>query len=1168
MAHLANRISGDNTTFTTGVGDWAVVNGTARRELNLSVYSNFGLAGDDSVTGVKENAAKVTASGAGVVTFELGDINLSPDVSPPLEQPPLVMLTGRVAGSAATNSFARPDITYYNTLGVEIGQTNGVVVDTSTFSNSEFAWALIMPNGLAPSGAVKAKVTLTFAADVGMTAVPTAGDYWLVASPALVVFSRFDWFTYRAYQQLPGFVKESDDPQRLLYRFMQGLFSEASEIREIAKSLRYDRAVDGVEHKPALVDPDNMPVTYFKWLASILGVRLGASDEADGSTWDLLYTLADTSAGRPHNSADGTSNDGDITWAEWNREFGSVLSSGSAAFTTANETWTTSTAHGLSVSDGVRFTNKNGSANPTEYSLSTEYYVVEVPTSTTFKLSATVSGSVISTSSGDSTADWDYDAESNSFIWSNIANAGAGSYDGEKVARAMLKSAASGVNAGKLAAMDSFYREFVVPSYQFLLRPREYSSPKYTRLIGDSRDITDGGLAISSFFDLISPAGSATTLSISVTPVKNAAAFAFLSDYGLQGVGVFGPQGFFNEGMGRVIVSSLMNDQSGSPVPVYGGIIGPAPFGSGNALLSGYRVSMAPPTSADFDLGSTSHLDFDIIVGISAVRLPTAGSRTVASGDQWAVRLTSDSRVAFVWDGSTYTTAADSFSGNASYDGTDTWTSASHGLSLGDVVTFTSRDAAPAVFTTLTPYYVIAADTNTFQLSATPGGEAVPGTGASGSDWAYTASSPDATYSFEAASDDQVQYVRISKVGTSVTVYAQDSLYGDWDNFRLGAPLTLASSTGTPVSGAASVTLLSDADPTALSSNASYVSSTQTWTTGAAHSLSVGDILVFYNDNSSTGPTEYSINTTYYVIATPTTTTFQLSETAGGSAVTTTADSSANWDYDVSSSASLSCALHRFLLFTTASGNAWTPEASNYYDYEGSSNLRLDTSLEQLTDDDYYSTSFTLDPVTNPVSYTVTDLGGANLNDAGGANDLTVANDGSYDYVTISTQELSIYDYEPIFPYDEFSYTVVVADPAGGATSTGLVNQSSPDISTVFNLQVDSGDDIEATFSDGTTTLAPTVIDTSGWGAGEWHTITVTYSPNSGLKVYEDGVEASSASGDLVLANSPGLNRLANIQVGDAASTGSAKCRFVGFHRLELSSEQALALAGELGTVV
>lgn len=59
-----------------------------------------------------------------------------------------------------------------------------------------------------------------------------------------------------------------------------------------------------------------------------------------------------------------------------------------------------------------------------------------------------------------------------------------------------------------------------------------------------------------------------------------------------------------------------------------------------------------------------------------------------------------------------------------------TWTSASHGFSNGQGVTFTTSGALPSGLATGTRYYVISATTNTFQVSATVGGAAL-GNGAS-----------------------------------------------------------------------------------------------------------------------------------------------------------------------------------------------------------------------------------------------------------------------------------------------------------------------------------------------------------------------------------------------------------------------------------------------------
>ena len=57
--------------------------------------------------------------------------------------------------------------------------------------------------------------------------------------------------------------------------------------------------------------------------------------------------------------------------------------------------------------------------------------------------------------------------------------------------------------------------------------------------------------------------------------------------------------------------------------------------------------------------------------------------------------------------------------------GTDTFTSAGHGLSDNDIVVLTTTGTLPTGLATLTRYYVISSTTNTFQLSATHGGSAV-----------------------------------------------------------------------------------------------------------------------------------------------------------------------------------------------------------------------------------------------------------------------------------------------------------------------------------------------------------------------------------------------------------------------------------------------------------
>ena len=70
---------------------------------------------------------------------------------------------------------------------------------------------------------------------------------------------------------------------------------------------------------------------------------------------------------------------------------------------TAEDLWTTSAAHGLSVGDKIQFVRSGGGA--TGYSIDTDYYVVAVPSSTTVQLSTSTGGSVLEGSS-DSSGFW------------------------------------------------------------------------------------------------------------------------------------------------------------------------------------------------------------------------------------------------------------------------------------------------------------------------------------------------------------------------------------------------------------------------------------------------------------------------------------------------------------------------------------------------------------------------------------------------------------------------------------------------------------------------------------------------------------------------------------------------------------------------------------------
>jgi len=65
------------------------------------------------------------------------------------------------------------------------------------------------------------------------------------------------------------------------------------------------------------------------------------------------------------------------------------------------------------------------------------------------------------------------------------------------------------------------------------------------------------------------------------------------------------------------------------------------------------------------------------------------------------------------------------------------------------------------------------------------------------------------------------------------------------------------------------------------------------WTSSTAHGLVVDDALNFTTDGG--GAPEYAVDTRYWVVAVPSTTTLQLSATKGGAVLAGTADSSGNW---------------------------------------------------------------------------------------------------------------------------------------------------------------------------------------------------------------------------------------------------------------------------------
>ena len=191
---------------------------------------------------------------------------------------------------ATRNAYVQASVEYFDGAGGSLGTETATAVEVTLENAGERFWANVRFSSTAPDLAETAALTFSFASggsSYGTT--PTSGDVWLIAAPSLISVDGFDIFTANAYSELPDFVRKADaDTNGHLLRFMQSLFTSTSAIQQLASALRFDRAIDGEEHLPSLVDPDNMPVAYFAWLASVLGVQLGASASAAGSNWSTL----------------------------------------------------------------------------------------------------------------------------------------------------------------------------------------------------------------------------------------------------------------------------------------------------------------------------------------------------------------------------------------------------------------------------------------------------------------------------------------------------------------------------------------------------------------------------------------------------------------------------------------------------------------------------------------------------------------------------------------------------------------------------------------------------------------------------------------------------------------------------------------------------------------
>lgn len=198
-----------------------------------------------------------------------------------------------------------------------------------------------------------------------------------------------------------------------------------------------------------------------------------------------------------------------------------------------------------------------------------------------------------------------------------------------------------------------------------------------------------------------------------------------------------------------------------------------------------------------------------------------------------------------------------------------TWTG--HGLAAGAAVVFTTSGALPTGITAGTTYYVISTGlaTDTFRISATPGGSAV-----------NTSGSQSGTHTGKAGADTIASTGLITMARNRKEPNADIGIVSSAGNFYVVNNDTLVDYTGLLT------TLATDASSTVTITIASP--GVVTWT---AHGLEADQPVVF--TTSGTLPTGITAGTTYYVIASGLTAdTFRIAETIGGVAINTSGSQS------------------------------------------------------------------------------------------------------------------------------------------------------------------------------------------------------------------------------------------------------------------------------------
>jgi hypothetical protein len=898
---LANLLADNANTFDDGVAEWTVVNGAGSRLLGLGPYSRD-YSGDSST--VLGNIMNVAPDGVGVTTVTSQAFEVVEGES--------YIVKAAVSTNlylAVRNGYVRMEIEYLDVTEASLGN-GGFYVDRDITNPSDTGvvtplWSLIGSAGVCPALAVSGRVVFYFSSSTYGSGTSTT-DLFAVFDPVVLNLSTITGaFANSIYSDLPEFMRSDDltvvGAQTPLKKLITALAAKASEVSRVAETFEYDRATeadDGVGQLSALTDPLTASLEGMVWLAALTGVTL-TPGSGTFTPWSALEAV------------------GSGTWADWE-----------------------------GIGDGE---------------------------------------------------------------WSDIEGFGVGFTDPTESYRDQLTTGISGIHAGRPDVLEAYVRTLLnssVPDTEFVgVKKRDRDSPHFIELdIDVGVDPDPGGLTVVNSLASGMPAGTELTVHSTATPILSSAVLRMVAGDGDLAVGAgltapgnsgaveFGSQSIVNLEGGAAALSLI--EAANHDDPLLGGVIMQAPFVVGTGLAAGHLVAAKTAGSSTLDpvVGSNTE-DYDIFVALSNITAPTDASgsgtetetvtgqsgRRIASGTNWILHMTKN-------DGDSLGTATFTHAD-------DEWSLTAHGMVIGNSVKFSGTTTGAANYAADTEYYVVTVtDADTFQLSATRNGAVLDGSSDSTSSWTTTkilgqklvfthvgavgtdVVTSTSAYQFAKVSAEEIVWIRVQKIGERLRFYVQCSLFDDWSASQLGTILSLTSGNGSLVAGAGSaayVKVLEDDTPSP-STNAYHMNlscivhrvlmATGTtiddctfdatngavedqWTSiGGAHGLEVGDRVEFTVEG--TGAEPYASFTEYFVVAVPTTTTFQLSLTNGGDVLesTTDTDSSPTW---------------------TLGQGAWTPEPNSAYDYS-TDNISMVLDINFNTNPaTAYAASFT--PTIGPV---------------------------------------------------------------------------------------------------------------------------------------------------------------------------------------------------------